>query len=71
MLFRSALRREIDCALDKGYRVLTLPIWTESPNAFASLGPPALAMHKAFRENYVTAPAFSISTGTYFEVRRR
>lgn len=71
-----ALRREIDCALDKGYRVVTRPIWNQSTELEAVLATLSGAHHaptlrKAFHDAYMTTPAFSTSVGPYLEVRRR
>jgi hypothetical protein len=72
----SALRREIDCALDKGYRVITRPIWEQKTELDAVLTTLNAAQHvptlqKTFLDNYTTVPAFTTSVGLYLEVRRR
>jgi hypothetical protein len=72
------LRQEIDCALTKGYRVLTSSMWDLPPEEFASrfvtlnAAHHAPALQKLFHDNYLAVPAFSTpQTGPYLEVRRR
>jgi len=73
-----SIRRDIDLALDRGYRVVVSDIWSWSVDELAAqLGglnaaSRAPAIHRMLHDTYRAAPAFSDPTaGTYYELARR
>jgi hypothetical protein len=72
------LKRDIDQALDRGYKVAISDVWTWSAGELAgqlgalSAADRAAAIHKMLHDNYEAQPAFSDPiAGGYYELRRR
>ena len=72
-----ALKRELDGAFDRGYRVVASPVWLWSVEELAnqlgmlSASGRAPAMH-AVMQSYELGPAIDVpGAGTYYELRRR
>ncbi len=73
-----SIKRDIDLALDRGYRIAVSEVWTWSVDHLAgqlgglSAASRAPAIHTILHGNYVATPVFSSPTaGTYYELRRR
>ena len=74
----ASIKRDIDQALDRGYRVAASDIWSWSVDELAAqLGGLAAAnrapaIHKMLHDNYQAQPVFTDPTaGPYYELRRR
>lgn len=73
-----AIKRDIDLALDRGYRVLITDVWAWSVDELTgqlgglSAAARAPAIYAALHDNYQAAPVFSSEiAGTYYELRRK
>ena len=73
-----SIRRDIDQALDRGYRVAVSDVWNWSVDELAgqlgglAAGNRATAIHKMLHDNFEARPVFSQPTvGTYYDLRRR
>ena len=72
------LKRDIDLAFDRGYRVVISDVWTWNEAELAgqlgalSAANRASAIYRMLHDNYRAQPAFSDATaGNYYELRRR
>ena len=72
------LKRDIDQALDRGYKVVISDVWNWSADELAgqlgalSAANRATAIHRMLHDNYDAQPAFSDPVaGPYYELRRR
>jgi hypothetical protein len=72
------LKRDIDLAFDRGYRVVISDVWTWTEAELAgqlgalSAANRASAIYRMLHDNYRAQPAFSDATaGNYYELRRR
>ena len=73
-----SIKRDIDMALDRGYRVVASDVWTWSPDTLAGyLGSVAGAgradaIYRMLHDNFDARPVFSDPmAGTYYELSRR
>jgi hypothetical protein len=73
-----AIRRDLDAALARGYRVVISDVWTWSVEKLAgelaglSAANRAPAIHAMLHDNYEAKPALDVPTvGTYYELRPR
>ncbi|MDB5488943.1 MAG: hypothetical protein JWQ58_2658, partial [Reyranella sp.] len=73
-----AIKRDIDLALDRGYRVTIGDMWTWSVDELAgqfgglSASAHAPAIYAVLHDNYEATPVFSSGiAGTYYEQRRK
>lgn len=73
-----AIKRDIDLALDRGYRVTINDMWTWSVDELAgqlgglSASARAPAIYAVLHDNYEATPVLSIGiAGTYYELRRK
>ncbi len=73
-----SIRRDIDMALDRGYRVVASGVWTWSPDTLAGyLGSVAGAgradaIYRMLHDNFTARPVFDDPmAGTYYELSRR
>lgn len=73
-----SIKRDIDMALDRGYRVVASDIWTWSPDTLAGhLGSVAAAeradaIYRMLHDNFSARPVFDDPmAGTYYELSRR
>jgi hypothetical protein len=74
----ASIKRDIDQALDRGYKVAVSDVWSWTPEELAgqlgglSAANRAAAIHRMLHDSYDARPAFSDPTaGTYYELRRR
>jgi hypothetical protein len=74
----AAIKRDIDQALDRGYKVAISDVWNWSADELTgqlgalSAANRAAAIHKMLHDNYEAEPAFSDPiAGSYYELRRR
>ena len=74
----ASIKRDIDQALDRGYKVAVSDVWSWSPDELAgqlgglSAADRATAIYRMLHDNYEAQPAFSDPVaGTYYELRRR
>lgn len=74
----TVLKRDIDHALDRGYRVVISDVWTWTEAELAgqlgglSAANRAPAIHRMLHDNYRATPVFSdLMAGNYYELRRR
>ena len=74
----ASIKRDIDQALDRGYKVAVSDVWSWSPDELAgqlgglSAADRATAIYGMLHDNYEAQPAFSDPVaGTYYELRRR
>ena len=72
------LKRDIDQALDRGYRVVISDVWTWNEAELAgqlgalSAADRAPAIYRMLHDNYQAQPVFNDPTaGAYYELRRR
>ena len=73
-----AIKRDLDAAFARGYRVVISDVWTWSEAELAgqlaglSAGDRAAAIHAMLHNGYEAAPVLEVPTvGTYYELRRR
>lgn len=73
-----SIRRDIDAAFDKGYRVVIDDVWAWSPEQLAgnlgalSAANRAAAIHAMLHDNYTATPALEVpAVGRYYELHRR
>lgn len=73
-----SIKRDIDLALDRGYRVVASDVWSWSPDTLAGyLGSVAAAgradaIYRMLHDNFEAKPVFSDPmAGTYYELSRR
>jgi hypothetical protein len=73
-----SIKRDIDQALDRGYRVAVSDVWNWSVDELAgqlgglAAGNRATAIHKMLHDNFEAQPVFSQPpVGTYYDLRRR
>ena len=74
----ASIKRDIDQALDRGYKVAVSDVWSWSPDELAgqlsglSAAGRATAIYSMLHDNYEAQPTFSDPVaGTYYELHRR
>ncbi|MFI5001405.1 MAG: hypothetical protein ACHQK9_16120, partial [Reyranellales bacterium] len=74
----ASIKRDIDLALDRGYRVAVSDVWAMSVEQLAgqlgglSAADRAPAIHAMLHDNYEASPVFTEPTvGAYYELRKR